>query len=140
MDYALDLKNFHKGSHDKLIVPFAIPTEAPANQWTICKHTDGIFDAIGINETQIGDAIYTIGNKYTQPEIDYDAWEASEYMPTPTIVEAAQALYSNHRVEEITRSDAGAKNLNLTTNEIKRIVSYSKANHRKSIIFLLTTS
>ena len=136
MDYALDLKNFHKGSHDKLIVPFAIPTEAPASQWTIRKHSDGIIDVIGINETQIGDAICTIGNKYTQPEIDYESWEASEYMPTPTIVEAAQALFCNHKVEEIARSDASAKNLNRTKNEIKKIISYSKANHRKSIVFV----
>ena len=44
--------------------------------------------------------------------------------------------YSNHNVAEITRSDAGAQNLNLTTREIKRIVAHSKENNRKSIIFV----
>ena len=38
MDYALDLKNFHKGSRDKLIVPIAVPTQAPANSPTIQKY------------------------------------------------------------------------------------------------------
>ena len=136
MDYALDLKNFHKGSRDKLIVPIAVPTQAPANSPVIQKYKDGVFRPFGVNQTQIGSAIRAISEKWRQPGFDYETWEKAEYMPTPTIVEAAQALYNNHNVEEITRSDAGAQNLNLTTNEIKRIVAHSKANNRKSIIFV----
>ncbi|MBE6883640.1 MAG: DUF2075 domain-containing protein [Ruminococcaceae bacterium] len=136
MDYALDLKNFHRGSRDKYIVPVAVPTEAPQSDISIQKYGDGVFYPIGINHTQIGDAIHAITQKCEQPEINYEVWENAEYMPTPTIVEAAQALYNNHNVTEITRSDAGAQNLNLTTFEIKRIVEFSKANKRKSIIFV----
>ena len=40
--------------------------------------------------------------------MDAEAWAASSYKPTPTIVEAAQALYSGHDVREISRSEAGA--------------------------------
>ena len=136
MDYALDLKNFHKGSRDKFIVPIAIPTEAPASSPSIQKYMDGIFRPFGVNQSQIGNAIRAVGERWAQSEIDFEAWETAEYMPTPTIVEAAQALYSNHNVAEITRSDAGAQNLNLTTQEIKRIVAHSKENNRKSIIFV----
>lgn len=136
MDYALDLKNFHKGSRDKYIVPIAVPTKAPLSTLSIQKYKDGVFYPIGVNHTQIGEAIRTVGEKWAQAEIDYNAWENAEYMPTPTIVEAAQALYNNHNVTEITRSDAGAQNLNLTTSEIKRIVEFSKVNKRKSIIFV----
>ncbi|MDO5544404.1 MAG: DUF2075 domain-containing protein [Eubacteriales bacterium] len=136
MDYALDLKNFHKGSRDKFIVPIAVPTEAPANSPSIQKYKDGIFRPFGVNQNQIGDAIRSVGERWAQSEIDFEAWETAEYMPTPTIVEAAQALYSNHNAAEITRSDAGAQNLNLTTQEIKRIVTHSKENNRKSIIFV----
>lgn len=32
-DYALDLKNFHKASHDILLVPMLIATKAPDNQF-----------------------------------------------------------------------------------------------------------
>ncbi|MBQ7550318.1 MAG: DUF2075 domain-containing protein, partial [Bacteroidales bacterium] len=59
-----------------------------------------------------------------------------QYLPTPTIVEAAQALYRGHNVHDITRSDAGAENLTVTTEEINRIIEYSKSNHRKSICFI----
>lgn len=136
MDYALDLKNFHKGSRDKYIVPIAVPTEAPRSTLSVQKYQDGVFHPIGVNHTQIGEAIRTVSEKWEQAEIDYAAWENAEYMPTPTIVEAAQALYNNHNVIEIARSDASAQNLNLTTTEIKRIVEFSKSNKRKSIIFV----
>jgi len=36
---------------------------------------------------------------------------SAPYQPTPTIIEAARALYSKHSVEAISRSDSGAKNL-----------------------------
>ena len=136
MDYALDLKNFHKGSRDKYIVPIAVPTEAPQSNLSIQKYKDGIFQPIGVNHAQIGETIRAVCEKWGQEEIDYKAWENAEYMPTPTIVEAAQSLYNNHNVTEITRSDAGAQNLNLTSSEIKHIVEFSKANKRKSIIFV----
>ena len=72
----------------------------------------------------------------SQSEFDYVEWENSEYLPTPAIVEAAQALYRGHNVHDITRSDAGAENLTVTTDEINRIIDYSKANYRKSICFV----
>ncbi len=38
-------------------------------------------------------------------------WENGRYSPTPTIIEAAMALYNGHSVTEISRSDASAINL-----------------------------
>lgn len=136
MDYALDLKNFHKGSHNVILVPIAVPTEAPKNSVSLRKYRDGVCQPFGISQAQIGETIRFISDKWSQQPMDYNSWEESEYMPTPTIVEAAQALYNNHSVAEITRSDAGAQNLNVTTQEIKRIIEYSKTNSRKSIIFV----
>ena len=57
-------------------------------------------------------------------------------MPTPTIIEAAQALYRGHNVEEISRSDADAINLSMTTEAIGRIIDESKQNHQKSICLI----
>jgi hypothetical protein len=42
---------------------------------------------------------------------DAEAWSRASYHPTPTIVEAARALYAQHSVEAIARFDAGAQNL-----------------------------
>ena len=60
--------------------------------------------------------------EYCCDSFDYIQWENSEYLPTPTIVEAAQALYRGHNVQDITRNDAGAKNLSVTTAAIDKVI------------------
>lgn len=134
-DYALDLRNFQKASHDKLLVPIMISTKAKTASCTITE-LDRIIEPIKCNATNIADAINMVAQQYTEAPFDYVAWENSEYLPTPTIVEAAQALYRGHNVHDITRSDAGAENLTITTGEINRIIEHSKSNHRKSICFV----
>lgn len=134
-DYALDLRNFQKESHNRLLVPIMVSTRAEAVSNTI-RERDRVIEPLRCNADNIGAAIQYIGSHFEEPAFDYVQWENSEYLPTPTIVEAAQALYRGHNVHEITRSDAGAENLTVTTDEINRIIDYSKANHRKSICFV----
>ena len=135
-DYALDLRNFHKESLDKLLVPIMIPTEASAMPCVICEH-ERILEPICCNASNIANAIHAVTSHYNdEPDFDYNKWETSAYYPTPTIVEAAQALYQGHNVHDITRSDAGAENLTVTTDEINKIIDYSKKEKRKSICFV----
>ncbi|HOF26240.1 MAG TPA: DUF2075 domain-containing protein [Clostridia bacterium] len=134
-DYALDLRNFQRESHNKLIVPIIVSTHAPDVQLTI-NEDDRILEPLFCNANNISAAIKAIISSYQEPSFDYIQWENSEYLPTPTIVEAAQALYRGHNVHDITRSDAGAENLTVTTEEINNIIDYSRANHRKSICFV----
>ena len=134
-DYALDLRNFQKESHNKLIVPIMVSTNAPRYQNTLTER-ERIIEPIRCNAQNLGVSIKYIAQQYNEPEFIYALWENSEYLPTPTIVEAAQALYRGHNVHEITRSDAGAENLTVTTDEINRIIEHSKANGRKSICFV----
>ncbi len=134
-DYALDMRNFHKESHDKLLIPMVIATRAQSYPIEI-KECARIVEPIRCNAHNIGEAIENIANNFTERAFDYQQWENSEYLPTPTIVEAAQALYRGHNVHDITRSDAGAENLTITTDAINDIIEYSKKNHRKSICFV----
>lgn len=69
-------------------------------------------------------------------QIDPVAWCNSIYKPTPTIIEAAQALYKVHSVKEISRSDSGAINLEKTSAAVSEIIEYSKKHSRKSICFI----
>ena len=134
-DYALDLRNFQRDSHDKLLVPIMISTKAPRYQNKLTVR-DRIIEPLRCNAENIGAAIEYIDARFSEPAFDYEAREDSEYLPTPTIVEAAQALYRGHNVHDITRSDAGAENLTATTGDISDIIEYSKANGRKSICFV----
>lgn len=135
LDYALDLQNFQKESHDKIIIPIVVATEAKTIENSFIVKGN-IAEPLFCNRGNIGETIALIDEKICCNSFNYEQWENSEYLPTPTIIEAAQALYNGHKVEEITRSDADAKNLSETTRAIDEIIAYSKNNKRKSICFV----
>lgn len=112
-----------------------VSTKAASMPFDIHEH-DRVIDPLRCNASNIADAIKAVAARYTEPSFDYEEWENSEYLPTPTIIEAAQALYRGHNVHDITRSDAGTENLTVTTDEINRIIEHSKANGKKSICFV----
>lgn len=135
-DYAFDLSCFHKESQNRLLVPILISTKAHSVKQEIRISKDNVLETICCNEYEIAKYITEVSLKFIQDEIIPDDWINSLYMPTPTIIEAAQALYIGHNVEDISRNDASAKNLNQTTKAINKIIDYSKANNRKSICFI----
>lgn len=63
-------------------------------------------------------------------------WIISPYTPTPTIVEAARALYENHSVEDITRHEADKVSNDRTINYILHVIQESKELKKKSICFV----
>lgn len=153
MDYALDLKNFHEGSHHRYIVPILVSTKAPLQSNEHSWFKDNIASPLLSNGDDLGDLIKQAfaniqqvnqaGNVFVygfsdtkQDGFNNNEWVDSGYKPTPTIVEAAQALYQGHSVEEISRSDAGAKNLTYTANCITDIIDNSRRNRKKSICFV----
>lgn len=136
MDYALDLRCFHKESHNKFIVPVLVATDAPHafSQIQLVDHR--MLAPLMCNSSNLGDTLADIAASYGRPLFSAQNWIDSIYMPTPTIIEAAQALYRGHHVEDISRNDASAINLSRTTDAVNRLITYSKANHRKSICFV----
>lgn len=136
LDYALDLQSFHKESHHRLLVPMLICTKAPRQEIEIKELKKNILNVHCCNESGISEYIQAVCDTYEEPYCDAHAWIHSAYMPTPTIIEAAQALYMGHHVKDISRNDASAKNLNQTTKAINEIIDYSKAHNKKSICFI----
>lgn len=137
LDYALDLKNFHEASHDALLVPMLVATEAPAVNNDPEPHPiNNVLEPLHCTSSTIQDEMHCVHNRFGDGNVDPHDWENSPYKPTPTIIEAAQALYEGHSVEEISRSDAGAVNLDKTCGEINRIIEKSKKENTKSICFV----
>jgi len=137
-DYALDLKYFHSKSQDSLISPILIATEAsyPFGAMVTSKRDDKVLDPLKTNSRDLRKALdlilkYAVG----EPEVS-ENWEVGKYTPTPTIIEAATALYNDHSVTEITKNDASAKNLSITTGEISNIIGVAKEKGEKVICFV----
>ncbi|EHO80777.1 DUF2075 domain-containing protein [Fusobacterium ulcerans] len=136
IDYALDLNSFHKESHNKLLVPILICTEASNKDFSISLMKDNILNPLYCNKNNIANCINNVIKNFTQSEFSPYDWINSIYMPTPTIIEAAQVLYHGHNVEEISRNDASAINLTRTTKAISDIIDFTKQNNKKSICFI----
>lgn len=135
--YALDLRNFHETSHDRPIIPIVIATEAPAQHIPlIAFDRDGVARPLALSPGDILPAMQQLLRLHSGAPVDPRQWEQGRYRPTPTIIEAAQALFRGHAVEEISRSEAGAENLSRTAEAIQRIVAHSHANAKKSLVFL----
>jgi hypothetical protein len=137
VDYALDLKNFHSGSHDRPIVPIVVATGALDTVHSLIWADDKVARPVFSNGVGLGALIKDISDQATiGAEIDVQEWLSSGYKPTPTIIEAAQALYRGHKVDEITRSDAGAINLSQTAECIAQVIEDAKSNRNKAICFV----
>ena len=136
VSYALDLKNFHQGSHHRLIVPLLVATAAPNRETVFEMWADDVMKPVYANQANLLPIIGTLTSRFSREAFDPIAWSRSAYKPTPTIVEAAQALYQGHDVSEISRSEAGAENLSETGAFIGRVIDDAKRNHRKAICFV----
>lgn len=136
-DYALDLKNFHKASHHVAIVPILVATEATQSP-PIILHADPdqVYRPLFITTMAFRAVINAALADVRGDSVPADAWSAASYYPTPTIVEAARALYAQHSVDAIARFDAGAKNLHVTSRRIEELVDEARAEGRKRICFV----
>lgn len=138
-DYALDLKSFHQPSHESVLIPILIATNASNSviEFETTSHNDFLFKPVRTNSKDlkitIDKALELLGNE--EKTID-SSYVKGSYQPIPTIIEAAVSLYKNHTVEEITKSDSDAKNLNQTTTYISDQIRIAKTLGKKIICFV----
>jgi hypothetical protein len=135
-DYALDLKNFHETSHDLTIVPILVATRA-----TAVPPWDGVIrgsvpEPLPSSAETLPALLRTLCSASGGTTVDEAGWEQGRYSPTPTIIEAALALYKRHSVADISRSDAAAKNLTSTAETVEGIVRDARDASKRVICFV----
>ena len=136
-DYALDLKNFHKASHRITIVPILIATEATERPpLSLYADADQVYRPILTTTEGFRAAVDNALANVRGDNVVAREWSTASYYPTPTIIEAARALYAQHSVDAIARFDAGAKNLNVTSRRVEELVDEARAKGRKRICFV----
>jgi len=135
VDYALDLQNFHEGSHDAIIAPVLVASRADS-RLRVAWLKERLLAPIETNGAGLREAIRAVLQSVSGPPIDPRPWECSRYHPTPTIIEAALALYGGHSVAEISHKEAGAINLSQTSTTLDRIIASSRRESAKSVCFV----
>ncbi|MBM79809.1 MAG: hypothetical protein CMJ78_04360 [Planctomycetaceae bacterium] len=138
VDYALDLKNFHETSHDIVIIPVLVATRADQCDFSLLptSHDDRLFQLLKSNGKNLREIIKATELNSSGRNIDQGSWESGRYCPTPTIIEAATALYNGHAVTEISRSDAGGEDLHRTTEAINNIIADARVKSYKAACFV----
>ncbi len=138
-DYAIDLKNFQEGSRDRILIPIVVaPKEKNRNcHIKLEPFEDNVYQPLVSNNERLSECFdKTLSNiipKHTFTNEDDDVWAKSGYDPTPTIIEAAVALYEHHTVEEITKHDG---EIEVTAKCLDNIINECQSNKRKSICFI----
>ena len=136
-DYALDLRNFHEGSHKVPIIPVLVSTNAESHPISdLAFAEDLVAQPIATNESDLKSLIDNTCTAQVYSNLDIDEWMSKGYKPTPTIVEAAETLYRTHGVADISRSDASAKNLRETAESVSRVIDRARQHSKKSICFI----
>ena len=133
--YALDLKYFQGGSRNCKLIPILVCTNAPDVNNSV-EMKDDICKPLKSNGDNLEQIILEVSKRFDEPELDSVSWEQSLYNPTPTIIEASQALYADHAVEEITRNDREGEAFTKASKTIEQIISDSEKESKKSLIFL----
>ena len=138
LDYALDLKNFHKFSRDKIIVPILIATNYHNSSTDIqmSVYDDMVINPLVTGKEGITSLISKVLNQFPEETPIDENWIISPYAPTPTIIEAARTLYESHSVENITRHEADKVSTDRTIAYILDVIQKSKQNQEKSICFV----
>ena len=135
-DYSLDLKYFHRGSHRVPVLPILVATGATRSPSVALKaDADGLFRPVAVTVEALRQVISTFLGSLAPDALDGRLWAREPYHPTPTIIEAARALYARHSVEDIRRNDA-EENLTVTSQHIEAILDDVRVRGRKAICFV----
>ncbi len=120
------------------LVPILVCSAATDRGASLDLYDDRVSDVILCNTTNLRSTIDVVLTELSgkTATIAVGQWVNSRCYPTPTIIEAAQALYAKHDVKDISRSDSGAYNLSVTTETIRKIIANTKVNGEKAIIFV----
>lgn len=136
-DYGLDLKNFHETSHVVTIAPILIATKASfSDSYSINIHHDNLLSPIKCNPRNLNRVIEKVLDHIQGANIEIETWKKGKYSPSPSIIEAALALYRGHSVADISRNDASAENLIKTSETISQIIEDARKSKLKSICFV----
>ena len=137
-DYAIDLKNFQEGSLNRVLLPvLVVPGEKDCHCKLELNHfEDNVYEPLQVNTQKLSEAIADflscVAHKPCSREDD-DAWAKSGYEPTPTIIEAAVALFEENTVEDITKHDG---DIYKTAKCLERIIKDCREKKQKAICFV----
>lgn len=139
--YALDLRDFHRESRGKTLVPVVVMSVGPPFVPTdVAPYVDPVKAVLNANDESLHQAIAHVIQHYPRDgcagQTDLSKWDQSPYAPVPSIVEAAQMLFSKQSVRELSHAHADVHNLTKTSDLLVQAVVEAQREGRKIICFV----
>jgi len=137
--YAVGLRDFFSVCHRRPVFPAVVmstPIETPDFSLAL---VDFVSRAAILNPTDLVRfliAVSTMTSTSTDDQITLNEWSAGEYVPVPSIIEAARALYTSHHVEELRAALSTRDALRNTTERIVEIIEDSRRRNARTIAFV----
>lgn len=136
-DYCLDLINFHQPSHGRITYPVVVANTGTAPQTRRTQIFNELQPSTFVDSTQLADWLSTVAAKHVgETQLSISSWNAGQYRPVPTIVEAAIGMFAEMQVEDIAKAGCDPINLTATIDTIRRIVKESEETKKKTICFV----
>ena len=136
-DYANDLIDFHFESKNRIVVPLLLaPFAASLPNQLFLNSTD---TCIKSNSKSLSSDLlnfYLKNHNSSNQLIDPITWRRGEYRPTPTIIQAAKALFADQKVETISKFGAEEIDLNNTTQYLIDVIKSAKEHNKKIVCFV----
>ncbi len=97
--YARDLNNYHQDSHNKLVIPFLVLTKSKMLK-------EEINDVLVISPENLNQVCVDLLSKSHKIKTNVDSWIKSDYVPLPSLVQAARDLFENEPLPQIKRAQS----------------------------------
>ncbi len=136
-DYCLNLRDFHGGSSGRAIVPVLCSTAAPIVTSSPPISNSRVAPIRLTNADDLANVLLSAYSAQHDPHgapIDADTWVDAPYRPTLSVIEAAERLYENHDVREISHSYAS--NLDATTDLLAEVIRDARTQNRRYVCFV----
>jgi hypothetical protein len=120
-DYALCIRDFHSAARGQVVAPIVCAEHATRATRHVPVVTDSVGAVILTNGVNLHEALRlaTSISVHGVPLLSWREFDIAGYNPTPTIVEAARAVYAGHSVVEIGRTDAEGEALQHTAERLQ---------------------
>ncbi|HKO80806.1 MAG TPA: DNA/RNA helicase domain-containing protein [Chitinophagaceae bacterium] len=137
-DYALDLSDFHLESRERIIIPILLAPLAKTIFQELENNKASLVQKCLKANTNNFSTILKDAHQYyhddLRNQINPLKWEQSVYQPTPTIIQAAKALFAGQKVENITKY--GAANLSKTSKCLIDVINHAREKDKKVVCFV----
>ena len=139
-DYALCLRDFHAASVGREIVPILCAEIAPTHPpQELLEFTEGVSSVQYANASSLSDTLSATVSHSQASQIYWRDFDTAAYNPTPSIVDAAKAIYAGHAVRDIGRADASAEAIEFTASRLEALSREAQVLGRKKVCFVTGT-